>query len=131
MIGVPEHSHPGESQSNGAAEAAVKALVAQARTLKAALEGNLKLATPIPCGHPVVHWLFEHADWVLSKFVVDGEGRTPYGRLHGTESRERICEFGERIMFYLPKSNVRKWMFVGSMASLSEGSWTPTKTSSH
>ena len=76
-MGVPEHSQPGESQSDGYAEAAVKAVVAQARTLKAALEGNLGLKTPIFCDHPVVHWLFEHSAWILSKYVVDGEGRTP------------------------------------------------------
>lgn len=138
VIGVPEHSHPGESQSNGFAEAAAKNVVSQARTLKAALEYNLKMSKPIPCNHPVVHWLFEHAAWVLSKFVVDAEGRTAYGRLHGREPRERICEFGEQILFYLPEKSRAKmnarWrygIFVGrAMASdqnviaLSDGSVT-------
>ena len=55
VIGVPEHSHPGESQSNGAAEAAVKTVVAHARTLKAALESRLRLSKPLSCQHAVVH----------------------------------------------------------------------------
>ena len=42
IVACPEHSHPGESQSNGKAEAAVKTLVNQARTLKVALESRLK-----------------------------------------------------------------------------------------
>ena len=87
VIGAPEHSHPGESQSNGAAEAAVKSIVSLARTLKAALEARLRLSKPIPCSHAIVHWLFEHAAWILSKCVVDGEGKAPYGLLHGREAR--------------------------------------------
>ena len=38
IAGVPEHSNPGESHSNGADEAAMKPLISHARTLKAALE---------------------------------------------------------------------------------------------
>ena len=38
QIGVPEHSHPGESASNGKAERAVQAVVDHIRTLKAAFE---------------------------------------------------------------------------------------------
>ena len=61
VVACPEHSHPGESQSNGKAEVSVKILVGQARTLKVALETRLKCEAPIPCTHPVVAWLFEHA----------------------------------------------------------------------
>ena len=46
IVACPEHSHPGESQSNGKAEAAVKSVVNQARTLKVALEPRLMRATP-------------------------------------------------------------------------------------
>ena len=54
IVACPEHSHPGESQSNGRAEAAVKNLVNQARTLKVALEIRLKRDRPFPCTHPAV-----------------------------------------------------------------------------
>ena len=33
-VAVPEHSHPGESQSNGLAESAMKELIDEVRTLK-------------------------------------------------------------------------------------------------
>ena len=91
VLAVPEHSHPGESASNGYAEAAVKLVVNQARTLKVALECRLRRDRPIPCSHQVIAWLFEHAAWILSKIVVNHEGRTPWGLLHGREARERIA----------------------------------------
>ena len=53
--------------------------------------------------HPVTAWLVEHTSWVLNKFHLDSHGRTAYGRLHGREGHERICEFGERIMWFVPK----------------------------
>ena len=122
LVAIPELSHPGESQSNGSAEVAVKNIVSRARTLKVALEARLRLKTHIPCSHAIVHWLFEHASWILSTFMVDGEGRTPYGRLHGREVRERVCEFGERVMFYLQKTRaVQKWMLGGQMVCSSAG----------
>ena len=52
--------------------------------------------------------MFEHASWLLNKYAVNGEGRTPYGLLHGREARERIAEFGEKILFYTPKQQRAK-----------------------
>ena len=115
IIACPELSHPGESQSNGKAEAAVKTVVNQARTLKVALEARMKRDKPFPYTHPIVAWIFEHAAWVLTKYQVNREGRTPYGLLHGIEARERLAEFGETILFYLPKKHRAKmdarWRF--------------------
>ena len=65
QIGVPEHSHPGESASNGKAERAVQAVVDHIRTLKAAFEDryNVRLGN----SHPLFHWMVEHAAYLLSK----------------------------------------------------------------
>ena len=93
---TPEVSHPGESQSNGLAEKSVGDFVDQLRTLKTALESRLKCR--LSSAHPVTHWLVEHTAYVLNKFSLGSDGRTAYGRLHGREGRERMCEFGERIM---------------------------------
>ena len=98
---APELAHPGESQSNGLAERAVGIFEDQFRTLKAALETSIKHR--IPSNHPVIAWLVEHTSWVLNKFHLGDDGRTAYGRLHGREGRERICEFGETIMWFVPK----------------------------
>ena len=98
---VPELSHPGESQSNGLAEKSVRDFTDQFRTLKTALKSRLK--SRLASDHPVIAWLVEHTAYVLNKFAIGSDGKTAYGRLHGREGRERICEFGERIMWYVPK----------------------------
>ena len=98
---APELTHPGESQSNGLAERSVGIFEDQFRTLKMALEMRIKHR--LPSAHPVTAWLVEHTAWVLNKFHLGDDGRTAYGRLHGREGRERVCEFGETIMWYVPK----------------------------
>ena len=101
LVATPELSHPGESASNGLAERSVGEFMDQLRTLKTALEGRLKMR--LSSNHPITHWLVEHTSYVLNKFSLGPDGHTPYGRLHGREGRERICEFGERVMWYVPK----------------------------
>ena len=56
IIGVPEQSHVGESQSNGLAERAIQTIEGQVRCMKLALEDRLQCS--IPCSHPSWHgWL--------------------------------------------------------------------------
>ena len=98
---APELAHPGESQSNGLAERSVGVFEDQFRTLKLALEGRIKHR--LPSSHPVTAWLVEHTAWVLNKFHLGLDGRTAYGRLHGREGRDRVCEFGETVMWFVPK----------------------------
>ena len=98
---APEVTHPGESQSNGLAERSVGMFEDQFRTLKYALE--IKIKRRLPSAHPVTAWLVEHTAWILNKFHLDKDGRTAYGRLHGREGREQICEFGERVMWFVPR----------------------------
>ena len=98
---APELTHPGESSSNALAERSVGMFENQFRTLKSALK--IRLRHRLPVSHPVTSWLVEHTCWVLNIFHFDSEGRTAYGRLHGREGHERICEFGEQIMWCVPK----------------------------
>ena len=98
---APELTHPGESQSNGLAERSVGVFEDQFRTLKHALE--LRLKHRLPSAHPVTAWLVEHTAFVLNKYSLDAHGKTAYGRLHGREGIEKICEFGERVMWFVPK----------------------------
>lgn len=46
-------------------------------------------------------WLVEHASYLLNTFELGTDGRTAYGRLHGKEGTEHICEFGERVLWYV------------------------------
>ena len=83
-VAVPEHSHPGESQSNGLAESAMKELIDQVRTLKMSLEYKLK--SRLPNNHAVMAWLVEHAAYMINRCKLGTDGRTACGRLHGKES---------------------------------------------
>ena len=105
-VAVPEHSHPGESQSNGRAERAVQDLVNHVRVLKLALEANIKAR--LPSEHPIMAWLVEHAAYLLNRCVLGTDGRTAWGRLHGKEATERICQFGEKVLWYVPKKQRMK-----------------------
>ena len=100
MIAVPEHSHTGESQSNGAAGRAVQMFEDQTRTLKSALEEHI--GWEIPVDHPLFGWILHHAAFLLTKFHVGNDGLTGYQRLHGKGSLDRVAEFGERVMWYVP-----------------------------
>ena len=80
-VGVPEHSHPGESQSNGKAERAVGVFEDQLRTYKAAYEARFKMA--LTSTHPVMAWIIEHTVHMLNKYSLGADGRTAWGRLHG------------------------------------------------
>ena len=53
--------------------------------------------------HPVMAWICEHAMYLLNKYQLGTDGHTAWGRLHGKETVERICEFGEQVLWFVPK----------------------------
>ena len=79
-IAVPEHSHPGESQSNGTAERSVQMIEDMVRTIKSALED--RIGQQIPCTAPIMRWIFQHAGFLLTKYHVGPDQMTGYMRLH-------------------------------------------------
>ena len=105
-VAVPEHSHPGESQSNGLSERSVRELIDEVRTLKMSTEQRLK--ERLPNTHAVMSWLIEHAAYMLNRCNLGTDGRTAYGRLHGKESTAKLCEFAERVLWYVPKKHRAK-----------------------
>ena len=40
---------------------------------------------------------------LLSKYAVGSDGKTAYHRLHGQPIRERLPEFGETVLWYVPR----------------------------
>ena len=115
IVAVPELTHPGESQTNGLAERAVQAIEDQARTLLVALEARIKV--PIPSNHAVLTWVVEHAAYLLNRFQLGPDGFTPFGRLHGKESRDCICELGGRILWFVRRKCEPSWINIGDAAS--------------
>ena len=75
QVAVPEHSHPGESQSNGLAKRAIREVVDEIRTLKMSLERRVK--GRLANNHPVMAWMIEHAAYMLNRCKLDTDGRTP------------------------------------------------------
>ena len=101
VVAVPEMTHPGESASNGLAERSVGVLEDQVRVLLIALQAHVKV--PLSTTQPVVAWLVEHAAYLLNKYQVGRDDKTAFGRLHGKETKERLCEFGEKVLWFVPK----------------------------
>ena len=106
VVAVPEASPVGSSASNGRAERTIQQVEDQLRTMKAALES--RLGTKLPCNHPVVRWLVSHVADVINKSAINENGMTPYENLHGKKPRERRLEFGERVLYSVPKQGRAK-----------------------
>ena len=92
-----EESPVGESQSNGVIERGVQTAEGQIRVLKDALETRLKCG--IPAQHNVIAWLVEFAGVLVNKYEVGRDGKTPYERLRGKNSKLLGLEFGELLNF--------------------------------
>ena len=103
VTAAPELTQPGESRSNGLAERTIQSVKGLIRCHKAFFESRVKRKLPI--NQPIMRWLIEHVVLLLNKYQVGTDGRTAYGRLHGKEVRERICEFGEKVLYDVPKQN--------------------------
>ena len=101
IVAVPGLTHPSGSQPNGLAERSVGVLEDQVRVLLTALQSRMKI--PLSTNQPVVAWLVEHAAYLLNKYQIGKDCKSAYCRLHGKESKERICEFGENILWFIPK----------------------------
>ena len=106
IVATPELSSVGESQSNGRSERGVQLVEDLIRTLKSAFEARLNLR--LGSTHPAMKWLVEYASVLLSKYAVGEDGRTAYQRLHGRQAQERLVEFGEKVLFFIPKARRAK-----------------------
>ena len=104
--GVQENSAVGESQSNSRAERAVQEVEGQVRTMFHALQ--MRLGKRIPNTHAVLKWLVQYAGIILTKYATHDDGTTSYQQLHGKRATERLCEFGELVLFYIPKARRAK-----------------------
>ena len=103
---IPENSAVGESQSNGKAESAIRIFEDQLRTMKGAFE--TRIATRCPSMHPVMKWLVECVSVILNKYAIQPTGKTAYHDLHGKKMSERLVEFGEVILHYIPRKRRAK-----------------------
>ena len=80
----------------------MRTLQEQIRTLLTALEAHIHLT--IPSSHPILSWIVHHSAYILNKYQTGLDKKTPFARLHGKETNEKLVEFGEKILWFVPKS---------------------------
>ena len=96
---MEEHPPPFDSQANGDAESAAKAIRGQVRTMQSFLEG--RLGHRIPMQHPLMSWMIEHAAALITNRVRGHDGKTAYSRVRGRPFGTRLLAFGEKCKFKL------------------------------
>ncbi|CAK8995863.1 Retrovirus-related Pol polyprotein from transposon TNT 1-94 [Durusdinium trenchii] len=96
-LAAVEEGKTGDKPSTGSVESAVKETKRQCRAMKSALEE--KLGKSIPDRHAIWTWLARHACFLISRYRVGPDGRTPYERLKGKRWRRPLVVFGERVHF--------------------------------
>ena len=95
---VPVNSPVGDSQSNGRVENAIRRVQAGIRSVKHATEAEIK--TVVSTGHTLFPWLVEWAADLLTRYSVNGSGRTPVQEIRGSKSMRPIAKFGEKILYH-------------------------------
>ena len=75
-------------------------------------------------------WLTQYAGVLLTKYHVHEDNTTAYQLLHGKRASEKLCEFGERVLFFVPKRRRAKldmvWsagIYLGTTLSSIEARW--------
>ena len=104
-----EHSAVGESDTNATIERAIQDVEGQLRTLRAALEE--KVQQKIRLDHPIVPWMVRHSAALITRCRVRPNGRTPLEMMKGHKTHSKITEFGEIILFKIPKTKFNPGKF--------------------
>ncbi|CAK0839054.1 unnamed protein product [Prorocentrum cordatum] len=96
----------GSSQSAGLIERSNYEVEKEYRAVKHRLESVYKQAFPL--SHKVQPWLVRHSSWLIVRFLVEADGKTPCERLRGKPYNGEIVEFGECVYHKSPLSEVGK-----------------------
>ena len=96
-VTIPEHSPVGSSGSNGVIERGVKEVEGQIRTLKSALDA--RIGRDLSGSAHILPWLIEFSAVLLCRYLVGHDGKTPYERCKGKQSRMLGMEFAEKVLF--------------------------------
>ena len=98
---APKTSH----QSNGFVEAVHGHIQGLARCHQTQIETNTGVQHSAIS--PAIPLAIRHAGFVLSRFTVRPDGRTPFQYLHGTPCVSPLCMFGESVFALIPDHEVR------------------------
>ena len=103
---LPNNPPAYNPESNGVVEKGVQDVIAHVRLLKLALESRLEIE--IDAHHPIMEWLLVHATFILSRFAVGHDGKTPWERLTGKAWRRPLVEFAEQVHGKLARQRMAK-----------------------
>ena len=102
--GISQASREGppayDSSSNGAVEAAVKAVQGLLRTVKLGFERKTNCV--VPEEHPLLAWMVEHVGWILTTRARRTDGRTGFHHVRGRPFHKRQVEIFEQCLHKLP-----------------------------
>ena len=104
-----EQSKVGESNSNSSVERAIQDVEGQARTLRAALE--MRIRRKVKLKDTVVPWLVRHAACLITRCRMRENGKTAMTMMKGRQSHATIAEFGEHVLFKIPKTKLTPGKF--------------------
>ena len=86
-----------DHQANGFIEVAVREVKRQVRAMLSDLQE--RLGFEVEPSHPCMMWLPRHAAYLLTRFRIGPDGKTPYERTFGRSWRIPLVSFGEHILF--------------------------------
>ena len=104
-----EQSAVGESDSNATVERAIQDVEGQIRTLRASLEG--KIQQKVRLTNPVVPWMVRHAAALITRCRIRPSGKTSLEMIRGRRTNAQIAEFGESVLFKIPKTKLNPGKF--------------------
>ena len=99
-----ERSPVGDHRANGWIEAGVKTVAAQIRAIRSAFEN--KYSVVLDHTNHMITWIIEYAGWLVTRFGLGRDGKTPYRLLRGRDATSPLCEFGECVQ-YRPSGQTR------------------------
>ena len=89
------------SQPQGRVERFHRTQMGQVRPLKARLETNYDIS--IKSQYPIIPWFVRHAVYLLNRYAIHADGNTSFYRRWNKEHRTPLCEFGETVLYQLPR----------------------------
>ncbi len=104
-----DHKH------NGSIEVAVREIKRQIRVLNSVLESRLRVQ--VSEKDPLLAWMPRHAAFLLQRFRVGPDGKTPYERHTGNKWRRPMITYGERVHFRPVKSQGNQTTHKNDLAS--------------
>ena len=101
LMASPRESHA----SNGLAERAILEVAKQSRTLVSAVESRFP-GFKLQPSEKHLPWLVRAAAWLLTRYLIKEDGKTPYERLRGRSYNGEVAELFEFVHFKI--SNLEK-----------------------